>query len=131
MSIAKLISSRAHIVPGRLKVSELFFEVPLDHSLTSSKRTIRIFGRAVERVETPAVPPAADQKPKQLPWFVYLQGGPGFGCGPPQDYGFTGLVLDRGYKVCSFSLSIVSCDLSIYVLDLRCFLVTKSIGDRT
>lgn len=88
-------------MPNHLKVSELFFDVLLDHSLTTSNKTIRIFGRAVERVEKPAAPPAADQKPKQLPWFVYLQGGPGFGCGAPQDYGFTGLVLDRGYKVCS------------------------------
>lgn len=100
MSIAKLISSRTHLIPGRLKVSELFFEVPLNHSRPT--RTIRIFGRSVERLEKPAAPPAAEgegEKPKQLPYLVYLQGGPGFGCGPPQDYGFTGLVLDKGFKV--------------------------------
>lgn len=111
MSIAKLISTRTHLIPGRLKVSELFFDVPLDHSLpnsgnssSKSNNTIRIFGRSVERLETPAAPPAAaaDQKPKQLPYFVYLQGGPGFGCAAPQDYGFTGLVLDKGFKVCLF-----------------------------
>ncbi|ERF72501.1 hypothetical protein EPUS_07710 [Endocarpon pusillum Z07020] len=101
MSIAKLISSRTHVIPGRLKVSELFFDVPLDHSLPDSSRTLRIFGRSVERVEKPAAPPAEGEggKPKQLPYFVYLQGGPGFGCAPPQDYGFTGLVLDRGFKM--------------------------------
>jgi hypothetical protein len=98
MSTAKLISTRTHAIPGRLKVSELFFDLPLDHSLPSSK-TIRIFGRSVERIETPAAPPGPEQKPKQPPYFVYLQGGPGFGCGMPQDYGFTSLVLDRGFKV--------------------------------
>ena len=102
MSIAKLISTRTHLIPGRLKVSELFFDVPLDHSLPNSSRTIRIFGRSVERPEKPAAPPAEGEggKPKQLPYFVYLQGGPGFGCASPQDYGFAGLVLDRGFKVC-------------------------------
>lgn len=99
MSIAKLISSRTHQIPGRLKVSELFFDVPLNHSLPNSGKTIRIFGRAVEPVEIPPAPPAPAQKPKQLPYLVYLQGGPGFGCAPPQDYPFTRLVLDRGYKV--------------------------------
>ena len=99
MCVARLISSRTHLVPGRLRVSELFFDVPLDYSLPNSNKTIRVFGRAVERVETPAAPAAADQKPKQSPFLVYLQGGPGFGCSPPQDYGFTGLLLDRGYKV--------------------------------
>jgi hypothetical protein len=102
MSVAKLISTRTHTIPGRLKVSELFFELPFDHSAPTANKTIRIFGRSVERLESPVAPPPADQKPKQLPWFVYLQGGPGFGCSPPQDYGFTGLVLDRGYKVCRF-----------------------------
>lgn len=106
MSTAKLISTRTHLIPGRLKVSELFFDLPLDHSLpthssSSSSKTIRIFGRSVERVETPAAPPGPDQKPKQLPYFVYLQGGPGFGCGMPQDYGFLGGALDKGFKVCS------------------------------
>lgn len=109
MSIAKLISSRTYFIPGRLKVSELLFDVPLDHSLPSaSGESIRIFGRSVERVETPAAPATADQKVKQLPWFVYLQGGPGFGCGPPQDYPFTGLVLDRGYKVRFYIFSTVA-----------------------
>ena len=103
MAAAKLVSSRTHIIPKRLKVSELFFDVPLDHSIqphSNGYKTIRIFGRSVEKLEKPAAPAAEGEKPKQLPWFVYLQGGPGFGCAPPQDYGFTGLILDRGYKVC-------------------------------
>lgn len=104
MSIAKLISSRAHHIPGRLKVTELIFDVPLDHSSPTNGKTIRIFGRTAERAETPAAPPAAGQKPKQLPYLVYLPGGPGFGCPPPQDQALTGLVLDRDYKVRSCTL---------------------------
>jgi hypothetical protein len=101
MAVAKLISTRTYLIPGRFKVSELSFDVPLDYSLANnSTKTIRIFGREVTRAEMPAAPPPADEKAKQLPYFVYLQGGPGFGCSPPQDYKFTGLVLDRGYKVC-------------------------------
>ena len=109
MATARLLSSTTHLVPRRLKVTELLFDVPFDHSapFDAKARTIRLFGRAVEKSETPAAP-AADEKPKNLPWMVYLQGGPGFGCGQPGDYGFTKLMLDRGYKVCSnFHLQIV------------------------
>jgi len=35
----------------------------------------------------------------QLPWVVYLQGGPGFGCAPPQDVPLTDIVLNRGYQL--------------------------------
>jgi len=50
--------------------------------------------------DRPAAPPTEEdqKKAKQLPWFVYLQGGPGFGCGAPQDIPLTEIVLDRGYQ---------------------------------
>lgn len=40
-----------------------------------------------------------EKEEKQLPWLVYLQGGPGMECRPPQDYGWVGTVLDKGYQV--------------------------------
>ena len=36
---------------------------------------------------------------KQPPWFVYLQGGLGLSCRPPQNYNWCDIVLDRGYKI--------------------------------
>jgi pimeloyl-ACP methyl ester carboxylesterase len=54
--------------PGTV-LTDLTFTVPLDHA-DPGGRQIELFGRAVE----PAGPPGAD-----LPWLLFLQGGPGFG----------------------------------------------------
>lgn len=124
---AKLISSTSHQVSGRLTVTELFFEVPLDHADPDGSEKLRIFCRSAEKFDKPAAPKAKKTKTKtkkqqdgkpedggkgedgegeedkdQLPLFVYVQGGPGFGCPPPQDFGITGEILNRGYKVCEF-----------------------------
>jgi hypothetical protein len=120
---AKLISSTSHQVSGKLTVTELFFEVPLDHADPDGSEKLRIFCRSAEKFEKPAAPKAKKTKKKQqegksedgegegegdvdkdqLPLFVYVQGGPGFGCPPPQDFGITGEILNRGYKVCGFA----------------------------
>jgi len=107
---AKLISSTTHQVPGKLTVTELFFEVPLDHSDPDGSEKLRIFCRSAEKFEKPAAPKGKKAKEQdgdredgdkdQLPLFVYIQGGPGFGCPPPQDFAITGEILGRGYKVC-------------------------------
>ncbi|KEF52485.1 uncharacterized protein A1O9_11327 [Exophiala aquamarina CBS 119918] len=115
---AKLISSTSHQVPGKLTVTELFFEVPLDHADPDGSEKLRIFCRSAERFEKPAAPKCKKPKTKQqldgkaeddgdgdkdqLPLFVYVQGGPGFGCPPPQDFGITGEILSRGYKFITF-----------------------------
>ncbi|CCD56978.1 similar to prolyl oligopeptidase [Botrytis cinerea T4] len=100
MSVSQLVDSKTHLVPGKLKVSELFFEVPLDYS-NESKGSIRIFARSVIKHENPAIKPTEEEtrKSSQKPWFVYLQGGPGFGCRPPQDSPITNVVLDKGYQM--------------------------------
>jgi pimeloyl-ACP methyl ester carboxylesterase len=38
-------------------------------------------------------------KKDQKPWFVYLQGGPGFGCRTPKSMPMTNLVLEKGYQM--------------------------------
>ncbi|EDO00106.1 hypothetical protein SS1G_02966 [Sclerotinia sclerotiorum 1980 UF-70] len=100
MSISQLVDTKTHLIPGKLKVSELFFEVPLDYS-NESKGSIRIFARSVIRHENPAAKSTEEEirKSSQKPWFVYLQGGPGFGCRPPQDAPITNVVLDKGYQM--------------------------------
>lgn len=80
-------------------MGELFFDVPVDHSKPNNG-TLRLFARSVSRLSTPVEPEKDD---KQLPWMVYLQGGPGMGCRAPQDYGWVGTVLDKGYQVCILS----------------------------
>jgi len=74
--------------------------VPKDYSNLSSG-TIQIFARAVTRHEKPAATPLEEEKRKSLqkPWFVYLQGGPGHSCVPPQNMSITDTVLNKGYQM--------------------------------
>lgn len=90
--------TQTHTVPGRLKITELFFSVPLDWSNPMGTK-IRVFCRAAERLETPIVP---SQSIEVKPWLVYIPGGPGFGASPPQDMGLTSMIVDRGYRFLCF-----------------------------
>ncbi|KZZ91968.1 prolyl peptidase [Ascosphaera apis ARSEF 7405] len=94
MSLARLVGASFNNVPGRLKVAELFFKVPLDYSKPEGE-TVKLFARSVRRR------PSAAQvtKPEDLPWLLYLQGGPGYGCGQPQDISWVNLFLDKGYQI--------------------------------
>jgi hypothetical protein len=98
-----------------LKIGEWFFEVPVDYA-KPNKDTLRLFARSAEKVESPAAAEKEKEK-KQLPWFLYLEGGPGCGCWSPQSYSWVHTVLDKGYQVrlffrrlqiWSFSISISS-----------------------
>ncbi|CAG7971438.1 unnamed protein product [Penicillium salamii] len=94
---AKLIDRRFHNVPGKLRVSELFFDVPVDYSKPAGE-TLRLFARSIARKNTP-IEPTDESKGGKLPWLVYLQGGPGFGCGTPQSYPWVDFILSKGYQV--------------------------------
>lgn len=84
--------------PGKLKVTEHFFDVPKDyHNPTSG--TIRLFARSVRKHETPIEPSEDAAKKPDLPWMVYLNGGPGHPCRPPNAYPWTQTILDRGYQM--------------------------------
>ncbi|EFW21989.1 hypothetical protein D8B26_002087 [Coccidioides posadasii str. Silveira] len=95
MAVATLISKRLKDVPGKLKVAELFFEVPVDYRRPKDA-TIRLFARSVQRRSSSA---EIEPEERKLPWVVYLQGGPGMGCSQPQDIGWVGPFLDKGYQV--------------------------------
>jgi pimeloyl-ACP methyl ester carboxylesterase len=88
------------ILPGKLVVSELIFQVPKDYSDLSSGE-VEIFACSVTRYEKPVATLTADeqQKKDQKPWFVYLQGGPGYPCARPEHSSITNTVLDRGYQM--------------------------------
>lgn len=83
-------------------MAELFFDVPVDYSKPNDG-TLRLFARSVSRLNKPVEPTKEETK---LPWLVYLQGGPGFGCGAPQNYGWVEPALSKGYQVSDFQLSI-------------------------
>jgi pimeloyl-ACP methyl ester carboxylesterase len=96
---AELVSSKVHIVPGPLKVTELTFTVPLDYDDPDGK-TITLFGRSVVNYEVPiVVSDEEEEEPSSLPWMVYLEGGPGFGNREPQNHALTSTALERGYQV--------------------------------
>jgi hypothetical protein len=115
----------AHTTLGKLRVSELLFEVPKDYT-NPERGTIQLFARSVGRHEKPAAVPTEEERRKraQKPWyvhvtailscdiglalriligfffrFVYLQGGPGFGCAAPQNAPITNTILDKGYQL--------------------------------
>jgi pimeloyl-ACP methyl ester carboxylesterase len=91
----------ANTTPGKLRITEHFFQVPRDYSNPASG-TIQLFARSALKAEKPAdYTPSSHQdvKKTQLPWLVYLQGGPGFECRSPQNVGWVSTILEKGYQV--------------------------------
>ncbi|KAF4456241.1 hypothetical protein F53441_1604 [Fusarium austroafricanum] len=104
---AELISSKSHILPGQLDVTELFFKVPLDYTDPDGP-SITLFARRVKKHETPIFPPDDEEAESNAkydngeppkPYMVYLEGGPGFGNREPQDHPLTRHALARGYQL--------------------------------
>ena len=63
--------------PGTV-ITERRFAVPLDHDKPDGEQ-IEIFGREVVAADNPAAPGGS----ADLPWLLFLQGGPGFGAPRP------------------------------------------------
>ncbi|KAI1162410.1 alpha/beta-hydrolase [Nemania serpens] len=94
--VARLVSkTKPYLVPGKLLVKELWFEVPLDHSKPEGQ-TIKLFARSAVKYERPIVEP---DEVVQRPYLLYLQGGPGHGTPAPQDSTLSKHMLDRGYEL--------------------------------
>ncbi|KAF2198767.1 alpha/beta-hydrolase [Delitschia confertaspora ATCC 74209] len=100
ISAAKILSERTYVVPGRLKITEHFFEVPRDYA-KPSLGNIQLFARSCLKADKPLFPPSVEEnkKSQQLPWLLYLQGGPGFECRAPQNAAWTQTLLDKGYRL--------------------------------
>jgi len=97
MAFARLIESKSHVT-GKLKVSELLFEVPRDYS-NPDRGTLQLFGRSVTKYEKAAAFLSEEERRRKAykPWMVYLQGGPGFGC--PSHSPMTTVILEKGYQM--------------------------------
>ncbi|KAI8890612.1 alpha/beta-hydrolase [Backusella circina FSU 941] len=76
------------------KVFDRFFECPLDHQNATSSPKIKVFVRHLVPIDK-----VADVH--KMPFFLYLQGGPGFECALPTSAtsGWTKTALDKGYQV--------------------------------
>ena len=66
----------SHRLPG-LVLTEHRFDVPLDHAQPNGE-TLSIYAREVV---------SAKNRDKDLPWLLFLQGGPGFGSPRPMGMG--------------------------------------------
>jgi pimeloyl-ACP methyl ester carboxylesterase len=95
---AEVVSRKAHIVPGPLRVTELTFKVPLNYDNPDGE-TITLFGRSVAEYVKPIMPSEEEEEGDPLPWMVYLEGGPGFGNREPQNHPLTSTALEKGYQV--------------------------------
>jgi hypothetical protein len=76
--------------------------VPVNYS-EPAESSLRLFARSIRRVPEGA---EAEKEDKPLPWLLYLTGGPGCGCYPPQIFGWTRAVLDHGYEVSEILVSL-------------------------
>ncbi|KAI5926822.1 Alpha/Beta hydrolase protein [Camillea tinctor] len=100
--IARLVSeSKPYLVPGKLLIKELWFEVPLDHANPAGKQ-LTLFARSAIRYEKPIVEPSSAEAAaasQQRPYLLFLQGGPGVGTPAPQNSPLSHHMLDRGYEL--------------------------------
>lgn len=97
---AELLSSKDHLVPGQLRITELFFKVPLDYTNPDAGDII-LFARRAVKNDVPIVSPDETdiQSQNTRPYMVYLEGGPGFGNREPQEHPLTRPALSRGYQI--------------------------------
>ncbi|KAF5355453.1 hypothetical protein D9758_006293 [Tetrapyrgos nigripes] len=77
-----------------IKVIERFFDLPLDHANPSGEK-IRVFARNL----IPRKKAKTQKEEEELPYLVYLQGGPGFEVGLMGSSGFAGEIHEQGYQI--------------------------------
>ena len=65
-----------------LELTDHFFRVPLDHFAEDGGEHIEVFAREIVSLDK-----SSPAKREDLPWLVYLQGGPGFECARPVESG--------------------------------------------
>ncbi|KAJ7048675.1 alpha/beta-hydrolase [Mycena amicta] len=70
-----MTTPESYTLAGSVKVVERFFTLPLDYTKPSGT-TLRIFARNL----IPTQKARTDEEQSQLPFLLYLQGGPGFEC---------------------------------------------------
>ncbi|GAA5800301.1 hypothetical protein HPULCUR_005727 [Helicostylum pulchrum] len=80
-------------IPGA-KVFERYFDCPLDYENESSSSKLKVFARHL-------VPVDKVSSMKKMPFFLYLQGGPGFECALPGSgtAGWIKVAFEKGYQV--------------------------------
>lgn len=91
---AEPVKEESYRLVGGMKIIDRWFQVPLDYSRPDGE-TIRVFARS-------AVPNKNNddgESGSKLPICLYLQGGPGFECGPPKAYPLTEFFFGKGMQM--------------------------------
>ncbi|KAL0631620.1 hypothetical protein Q9L58_009514 [Maublancomyces gigas] len=91
---ATTVKTESYRVAGGYKIVDRWFNVPLDYSSPTSE-TIVVFARS-------AIPNKSNddgESGAKMPYAVYLQGGPGFECGPPNSHPLTNFLFEKGYQL--------------------------------
>ncbi|KAJ2910345.1 hypothetical protein GGI21_000967 [Coemansia aciculifera] len=83
----------SYIIPGGT-VYERFFDCPLDYSQPESGQAVHVFVRHI-------VPLGKESQMRELPFILYLQGGPGFECRFPGSVkgGWYSTAISEGYQI--------------------------------
>ncbi|KAJ2747639.1 hypothetical protein GGI20_000288 [Coemansia sp. BCRC 34301] len=83
----------SYVIPGGT-VYERFFECPLNYSQPKNSQTVRVFVRHI-------VPLGKESQVRELPFMLYLQGGPGFECRFPGSVkgGWHSTAISEGYQL--------------------------------
>lgn len=91
---ATIVGTDTYVYNADLTVTDYTFRVPLDYSAANSSAgpQINIFARGVRKTASPAA--AAD-----TPYFLWLQGGPGFEVSAPQDNAVTAFLTEKSFQV--------------------------------
>ncbi|CAZ83284.1 unnamed protein product [Tuber melanosporum] len=90
---ATLLECEEYTITGGIKIVDRWFRTALDYSNPGAGE-ITLFARnALPNKKGNAECGAA------LPYFLYLQGGPGFECGPPENHPLTNFLFDKGFQV--------------------------------
>ncbi|KAI7890084.1 Alpha/Beta hydrolase protein [Mucor mucedo] len=86
-------SVESYFIPGA-KVFDRFFDCPLDYDNEANSSKIQVFVRHLVPVDKVA-------SIKKMPFFLYLQGGPGFECALPASGtgGWVKVAFEKGYQV--------------------------------
>ncbi|KAF9221403.1 alpha/beta-hydrolase [Gyrodon lividus] len=90
---AKVTESETYTLKGSIKVIDRFFEVPLDFSKPEGEH-IRIFVRNLVSLDEVN----GGKSEGDLPYFLYLQGGPGFEVDLFSSLDLAGIVHKKGYQ---------------------------------
>ncbi|KDQ18571.1 hypothetical protein BOTBODRAFT_28963 [Botryobasidium botryosum FD-172 SS1] len=88
-----LVSTETYSIKDDIKVVDQFFKLPLDYSQPDGEK-IQVFARTL----VPGAKAKTEEEEENLPYFLYLQGGPGYECSLQVLPGANAKLHEKGYR---------------------------------